>query len=126
MNPAYLQCVLALDHLVLAACGLWLALAAAPAPAAELWIGAATADITPDRPVPLTGNTSVRIGREIQSRLTANILALESRGGERSLDQAILIACDLCVSATVMNNLVGPEGGQVLVDRSVELINILW
>ncbi len=78
VRPAYLRCVLALDHLVLAACGLWLALAAAPAPAAELWIGAATADITPDRPVPLTGNTSVRIGREIQSRLTANILAEEA------------------------------------------------
>jgi hypothetical protein len=29
-------------------------------------------------------------------------------------------------SATVMNNMVGPEGGQVLVDRSVELIDSLW
>lgn len=62
-----------------------------------LWIGAATADITPDRPVPLTGNASVRIGREIQSRLTANVLALESREEGRCVDQAILVACDLCV-----------------------------
>jgi hypothetical protein len=82
---------------VLAAWGLWSALAAAPVPAAELWIGAATADITPDRPLPLTGNTTVRIGREVLSRLTANVLALESRDGQRSLDQAILVACDLCV-----------------------------
>ncbi len=29
-------------------------------------------------------------------------------------------------SATVMNNMVGPEGGQVLVDRTVEAINDLW
>ena len=29
-------------------------------------------------------------------------------------------------SATVMNNMVGPEGGQVLVDRTVELIDSLW
>jgi hypothetical protein len=29
-------------------------------------------------------------------------------------------------SAVVASNLVGPEGGQVLVDRSVELINSLW
>lgn len=29
-------------------------------------------------------------------------------------------------SATVMSNLVGPEGGQVLVDRTVEAINSLW
>ena len=86
-----------LSHAMLAAWGLWFAVAPAPARAAELWIGAATADITPDRPLPLTGGTTVRIGREIQSRLTANVLALESRDGQRSLDQAILIACDLCV-----------------------------
>ncbi|MHB8899626.1 MAG: hypothetical protein ACYC6Y_12840 [Thermoguttaceae bacterium] len=74
-------------------------LAGAPrsAVAAELWIGAATADITPDRPLPLTGNTTVRIAREVLDPCTANVLALESRGGERSLDQAILVSCDLCV-----------------------------
>ena len=67
------------------------------ADAAELWIGAATADITPDRPVPLTGGTSVRIGREILNRCTANVLALESRDGGLPSDQAIMVACDLCV-----------------------------
>ncbi|NLF67779.1 MAG: hypothetical protein GX575_01865 [Candidatus Anammoximicrobium sp.] len=82
---------------VFAACGAWFALAAAPASAAELWVGAATADITPDRPVPLTGGTAVRIGREIQNRLQAGVVALESRDGQQSLDQAILVACDLCV-----------------------------
>ena len=76
---------------------LWFASIDAPAIAAELWVGAATADITPDRPVPLTGGTSVRIGREIRSRLNASVLALESRDGSQSLDQAILVACDLCV-----------------------------
>jgi hypothetical protein len=29
-------------------------------------------------------------------------------------------------SATVMNNSVGPEGGQVLVDRTVDAISELW
>jgi hypothetical protein len=29
-------------------------------------------------------------------------------------------------SAVIASNRVGPEGGQVLVDRSVELINSLW
>ncbi len=82
---------------VLAVCGLGSAPAATPALAAELWVGAATADITPDRPIPLTGGTAVRIGREIQDRLTANVVALESRDGQQPLDQAILIACDLCV-----------------------------
>ncbi len=82
---------------ILAAGALGVAASATPLRAAELWIGCATADITPDGPVTLTGNTSVRIAREIKSRLTANVLALESRDGGRSLDHAILVACDLCV-----------------------------
>ncbi len=64
---------------------------------AELWIGAATADITPDGPVPLTGYQAVRVSTRVLSRSTANVLALESRQGERVLDQAILVSCDLCV-----------------------------
>ena len=104
MKPACHRCHLALRRVApslgCVAAAVWsLTLAAAPTPAraAELWIGAATADITPDRPVPLTGGTSVRIGREILSRSTANVLALESRDGQQTLDQAILVACDLCV-----------------------------
>lgn len=73
------------------------ALAATGASAAELWFGAATADITPKPPIPLTGNTSVRIARDIESRLTANVLALESREEGRVMDQAIMVSCDLCV-----------------------------
>jgi len=74
-----------------------LGFASPSAKAAELFIGAATADITPNPPVPLTGNASVRIAREIESRLTANVLALESREGDRAVDQAIMVSCDLCV-----------------------------
>ncbi len=73
------------------ACLMAALLTASVLPAAELRIGAATADITPDRPVPLTGDTTVRIAREILSRLTANVLALESRDGEQVVDQAILV-----------------------------------
>ncbi len=29
-------------------------------------------------------------------------------------------------NATVMNNMVGPEGGQVLVDQTVDAIKVLW
>ena len=98
------RCRLALSRVVTAAwCtaaavwGLWLGAAPMPADAAELWIGAATADITPDRPVPLTGGSYVRIGSEILNHCTANVLALESRDGQRVLDQAIMVSCDLCV-----------------------------
>lgn len=72
-------------------------LVVSPTSAAELRIGAATADITPDRLVPLTGNRFVRITREIESRLSASVLALESREGDRVVDQAIMVSCDLCV-----------------------------
>jgi hypothetical protein len=74
-----------------------LGFAVLPVRAAELWFGTATADITPKPPVPLTGNASVRIARDIESRLTANVLALESREGDRAVDQAIMVSCDLCV-----------------------------
>ena len=40
------------------------ALAGTEVQGSELWIGAATADITPDEPVPLTGYASVRISEE--------------------------------------------------------------
>ena len=76
--------------LALAAWGLSFGSVPSSAQAGELWIGAAAADITPDQPVPLTGGSSVRIAREVFSRCTANVLALESRDGQRALDQAIL------------------------------------
>jgi len=72
-------------------------LAPAEAGAAELLVGAATADITPDGPVALTGYRTVRVSKGILSRCTANVLALESRDGGKVLDQAILVSCDLCV-----------------------------
>jgi hypothetical protein len=74
-----------------------LALASAIAPGAELSIGTATADITPDEPVPLTGYRSVRISRSVHTRCTTSVLALEARDGEKVVDQAIMVSCDLCV-----------------------------
>ncbi len=68
-----------------------------PATQSALWFGTATADITPPPPVPLTGFTTVRVTRTIQTPLTASVLALESRQGDRIVDQAILVSCDLCV-----------------------------
>ena len=74
---------------------LTLGLAALPAKAAELWIGAATADITPDQSVALDGHRNLRMSNKIESRITATALALESRDGDKSLDQAIIVSCDL-------------------------------
>ncbi|HRR32718.1 MAG TPA: hypothetical protein P5026_01330 [Kiritimatiellia bacterium] len=63
--------------------------------AAELWIGAAETDITPDRPVALDGNKTGPIARSIKSRCRAEVLALEAREQSKPTDAAILVVCDL-------------------------------
>ncbi len=63
--------------------------------AAELHIGGATVSITPDAPVALSGQMHTRIARTVESPVTATALALESREGDKVLDQAIMVSCDL-------------------------------
>ncbi len=71
--------------------------AGSSASGAELLIGSATADITPDGPVPLTGYRTMRESTGIHSRCKAHILALESREDGKKVDEAIFVSCDLCV-----------------------------
>jgi hypothetical protein len=63
--------------------------------AAELHIGAAAIDITPQQPVAISGQMHTRISQRVDSPILASVLAVESRDGARSLDQAIMVACDL-------------------------------
>jgi len=63
--------------------------------ASELLIGTATADITPKLPVALAGQFNLRIADTIETPLTANVIALESRDGDRSIDAAIMVSCDV-------------------------------
>jgi hypothetical protein len=63
--------------------------------AGELLVGAASADITPGQPVALDGQFELRISKKVDTPITANVLALESREGERSLDAAVMVSCDL-------------------------------
>ena len=71
-----------------------LLLAAAAARGAELYVGAASADITPQRPVLLQGQFNTRIAREAATPISANVIALEARDGDRPLDGAILVSVD--------------------------------
>lgn len=68
---------------------------AAESRAAELHVGGATVSITPDRPVAIAGQMRTRIARDVESPVTATALALESKEGDKVLDQAIMISCDL-------------------------------
>ena len=64
------------------------------ATSAELWIGTATADITPEPPV---AQERVILATTIRSPCLADVLVLESRQGGRAVDQTVLVSCDLCL-----------------------------
>ncbi len=70
---------------------------AAIPPSGELAVGAATISITPDKPVPLMGQMHLRVGKTVESPVTAQALALESRRSGQVIDQAIFVSCDLAV-----------------------------
>jgi hypothetical protein len=63
--------------------------------AGQLHVGAATVSITPDRPVPLSGQMHTRISAAVESPVIATAVALETRVEDIVQDQAILVACDL-------------------------------
>ncbi|HOY58995.1 MAG TPA: hypothetical protein PK640_12800 [Verrucomicrobiota bacterium] len=65
--------------------------------AAELCVGTASIDITPDKPVALDGQFVTRISSGVDNPITATALALEAREGDRVVDQAILLSADLVV-----------------------------
>lgn len=68
---------------------------AQPLSAADLYVGGASISITPKLPVALTGQMRTRIAKSVESKVTATALALESRNGEKSLEQVIMVSCDL-------------------------------
>ncbi len=70
-------------------------LAAQDVPPGRLHVGWASRDITPDRPVALSGQFHKRISTGVAARLSVTALALETRGADGSLEQALLVSCDL-------------------------------
>jgi len=82
----------------LAAAVLAVVVLAAPGPdlgPGKLHVGWASRDITPDRPVALSGQFAKRISTGVSTRISLTALALETKDGDRSIDQAILVSCDL-------------------------------
>ena len=63
--------------------------------ATELMVGTAVIDITPKEPVALSGQFHLRIANTVETPLTANVIALESRQDGLSSDMAIMVSCDL-------------------------------
>lgn len=84
------------------ACGKWFAQAAAAIAAtataeAPLFVGWASGDITPPRPVALIGQLHKRISTGVLDPLTATALAIETRGANGEREQALFLSCDLCM-----------------------------
>ena len=71
-----------------------LSMAGEPA-AGQLYVGWATVDITPAAPVVLDGSGYKRVTKEVEDPVTATVLALETRDGDRVIEQAIMISFDL-------------------------------
>jgi len=82
-------------HLVIAGFFINILLSLQGGLAAELLIGTAIADITPAEPVAVSGQFNLRIARKVETPITANVIALESREENLSRDIAIMVSCDL-------------------------------
>jgi hypothetical protein len=60
----------------------------------NFYIGWASADITPDKPVLLSGQFHARVSEGVRDPITATALAIESGKGDNT-EKAIMISCDL-------------------------------
>jgi len=60
-----------------------------------LYVGWASADITPQQPVALVGQLTKRISQSVLDPLTATVLALETRVENDKREQAIMVSCDV-------------------------------
>jgi hypothetical protein len=69
--------------------------AAAEPPVGQLHVGWATVDITPSARVVLDGSGYRRVTSEVEDPVTATVLALETRDGDRVVEQAIMVSFDL-------------------------------
>lgn len=60
-----------------------------------LHVGWAQVDITPPKPVALVGQLHKRISQRVKDPLTATVLALETCQADDSIEQAIMVSCDV-------------------------------
>ena len=86
--------ILAILFGVAAGCATRFSIAGEPA-AGQLHVGWATVDITPSARVVLDGSGYKRVTSEVEDPVTATVLALETRDGDRVIEQAIMISFDL-------------------------------
>lgn len=74
--------------------------------APSLYIGASTIDITPTLPVALDGQMHVRIAKAVETPLTANVVVMETRDGDRTGNVTTWVSCDLVTIPTELLDLI--------------------
>lgn len=92
--------------------------------AADLYIGAASVDITPVMPSAVDGQMKLRIATTIESPITANVIVIESKEASRSLGITVLISCDLVTIPTELRDMVRKEMKQRVPDFDTQKIII--
>lgn len=63
--------------------------------AGRLKLGWASADITPDRPVVITGGSAARVSEGVMDHISATALAIESTGNSGTSDMVVMVSLDL-------------------------------
>ena len=91
-------------------------------PSGVLSIGAASADIAPSQPVALDGQFGLRVSQKVDTPITANVVALESREGDRSLDTAVMVSCDLVAISDLLLGKVRQATQKRLPDLNVKKV----
>ncbi|WP_339925718.1 hypothetical protein [uncultured Cyclobacterium sp.] len=71
----------------------------------DLYVGAATVDITPKLPVAVDGQMIVRIAKVAETPLTANVIVLESKGANTT----VLVSCDMVTIPTELKEMIQME-----------------
>jgi len=88
----------------------------------QLHIGSAETSITPKLPVALIGSFSLRVAKSVKSPVTANVVAIESRDGNKPLDLAIMVSCDLAVVPEDLTEIVREKTSKLLPELDVHKI----
>lgn len=88
----------------------------------QLYVGAAATDITPEKPAALSGQFHIRISTGVESPVTANVVAIETRDGDRSIDSAVVVSCDVVVIPSDVLEMVRQETAKRLPDLDTQKI----
>ena len=90
--------------------------------ASDIYIGASTVDITPSLPVALMGQFHLRIAKEINTPLSANVIVIESKEMGVGVDTVIFVSCDLVYIPRQVLLLVREKASKLLPGFSVDKI----